>query len=85
MKVKLKNIRTQYTRERQKMKKKPPTGTGVADMYTCKWVHFKSLHFLDDFVAPRGTQTNMKVKHFTLNINVTKSCCFAKKQHHPWM
>lgn len=49
---KLKNIRTQYVRERQKATKRK-TGEGIDDVYVCKWPHYEYLKFLDDFVTPK--------------------------------
>ena len=69
---KIKNMRTQYTREREK-KRKSKTGQGADDVYEPKWIYFKSLQFLDDFVTARQGQSNLQV---------TKSCCFARAQNH---
>ena len=44
---KLRNIRTQYTREKQKTKK-TKSGDGADNIYESKWPHFKRLQFLDD-------------------------------------
>ena len=47
---KLRNLRTQYTREKQK-KRKPKSGDGVDDVTTePKWVHFNSLRAADLYI-----------------------------------
>ncbi|KAL5510413.1 hypothetical protein EMCRGX_G005952 [Ephydatia muelleri] len=53
---KLKTIRTQYTREKQKVKKRK-TGQGADEVHKCKWSFFEKLQFLDDFATPRKYQT----------------------------
>ena len=51
---KIKSVRTQYSRELQKFKKRP-TGTGTDDVYKSKWPHFEELQFLQDFITSRAT------------------------------
>ena len=58
--MKIKNIRTQYGREREKYKKRP-TGTRTDEVYQSKWPHFEKLQFLDDFISTRSTTSNLKV------------------------
>ena len=65
---KLKTIRTQYTREKQKVKKRK-TGEGADEVYKCKWSFYEKLHFLDDFATPRKGVSNMEVS-FSLNKTV---------------
>ena len=67
VKSKLKSIRAQYTRERLKTTKWK-TGTGTDDVYTSKWPHYKVLAFLNDFVVPKSTKSNLTVSlsHFLL-------------------
>ena len=69
---KIKNMRSQYNRERGK-KRKSKTGQGLEDVYEPKWIYFKSLQFLDDFVTARQSQSNLQV---------IKSCYFARAQSH---
>ena len=57
---KIKSIRTQYTRECQKFKKRS-TGTGTNEVHKPKWVHFDKLQFLDDFITSKSTISNLKV------------------------
>ena len=60
MQKKIKGIRVQYTRERQKTRK-CKTGDGAVDVYTSKWVHYKKLGFLDDFITSKQSTSNYKV------------------------
>jgi hypothetical protein len=55
---KWKNIRTIYSRERAKIKDK--SGDGVDDVYVPKWVFFKKLEFLRDFVSARTSISNLQ-------------------------
>ena len=64
---KLKNLRTQYTREKQKMKKRK-TGQGADEVYQCKWSYYAKLQFLDDFAMPQKGVSNMEV---SLSLNKT--------------
>ena len=56
---KIKSFRTQYTRERQKVKNRK-SGDGADDIYTSKWIHFPQLQFLDDFVTAKKTVSNYR-------------------------
>ena len=67
---KIRNMRTQYSRERQKFKKRP-TGTGTDDVYKPKWPHFDQLKFLDDFITPKKTISNLEVRILLCNHNYT--------------
>ena len=68
VKKKVANLRTTYSRERTKTRKRK-SGDGVADVYEPKWVHFKSLQFLDDFVVAKRTISNL-----TVSAHRTSSC-----------
>lgn len=52
-------LRTQYTRERQKKKKK--SGDGADDVYISKWMYFERLNFLDDYVSARNSRSSFEV------------------------
>ena len=59
--LKVKNIRTVYTRERKKTRKKK-TGQGLNEVYISKYPHFDQLQFfLDDFVTAKSSISNIKV------------------------
>ena len=64
---KIKSLRTQYTRERQKVKKRK-SGDGADAIYTSKWIHFQQLQFLDDFVAAKKTVSNYRKVQYTFYI-----------------
>ena len=71
----MKNLRTQYTRERQKTKK-TKSGTGADETYISKWPYLEALRFLDEFVAPKKSTSNLQVIHmystmFLIVINVS--------------
>ena len=57
MKAKIKSIRAQYTREKQKSSK-VKTGTGTDEVYVSKWPH---LEFLDDFIIAKKSISNLSV------------------------
>ena len=57
---KLRSIRAQYGRERQKTKKRK-SGDGADDVYHSKWVHFERLKFLDEHLNPKNSQSNLQV------------------------
>ena len=57
---KKKNLRTQYSRERQKTKKRK-TGEGADEVYMSKWPYFECLRFLADFVASKISKSNLQV------------------------
>ena len=62
---KLKSIRSQYNREKQKTKKRK-TGQGLDEVYVSKWAHFGRLKFLDEYLSPRSSQSNLpEVRQFT--------------------
>ena len=60
MKAKLKSLRTVFTRERKKTKKRK-TGQGVDEVYVSKFPHFERLQFLDDFVGAKNSISNIQV------------------------
>ena len=57
---KIKNLRTQYKRERQKTRK-TKTGTGTDDVYVSKWQYLDRLRFLEDHLTVKQTTSNLKV------------------------
>ena len=65
VKAKIKNIRTVYTREKTKTKKKK-TGQGLDEVYVSKYPHFDQLRFLDDFVTAKSSITNIKGARYSL-------------------
>ena len=60
MKAKIKSIRAQYTREKQKSSK-VKTGTGTDEVYVSKWPHLEQLKFLDDFIIAKKSISNLSV------------------------
>ena len=72
MQKQIKSIRTQYTRDKQKVGKRK-SGDGLDDVYVSKWPHFVKLKFLDDFITAKPSASNFKVKcntTYTQNTNV---------------
>ena len=61
---KIQSIRTQYSREREKTKKRK-SGDGTDDIYQSKWVHFERLIFLDVHLNPKTSQSNLQVCTYT--------------------
>ena len=57
---KLRSVRTQFSREFAKVKKRK-TGTGTVEVYISKWTHFEKLMFLKDFVIPKSSTSNLEV------------------------
>ena len=57
---KLKSIRAQYSREKKKTKNRK-TGTCVDNMYVSKWTFYKRLEFLDVYINPKASLSNLKV------------------------
>ena len=64
---KIKNIRTQYTCERQKAAVKK-SGSGLDDVYISKWPHFNKLRFLDEFVVAKKSTTNLQASKFCMGM-----------------
>ena len=60
MKAKIKSIRATYCREKKKQKVKK-SGQGLDDAPIKIWRFFESLRFLDDFIIPKSSQSNLKV------------------------
>ena len=61
---KIRSVRTQYGRERQKVSKQK-SGDGLDDVYVSKWLHFEKLKFLDDFITAKQSVSNFKVIMYT--------------------
>lgn len=57
---KIRNLRTQYTREKAKSKKRK-SGDGAEDTYISKWMYYRQFSFLDDFVTARSSRCNLQV------------------------
>ena len=57
---KWKSLRTQYTREKAKVKKRK-SGDGADDVYKSKWLHLSQMRFIDAFVTPKTSHSNLKV------------------------
>ncbi|XP_039282043.1 uncharacterized protein LOC120350892 [Nilaparvata lugens] len=53
---KIRNLQSQFAREKKKESKSRKTGTGADDAYTSKWFAYKALMFLADKNKPRNTQ-----------------------------
>eukprot|EP00731_Ephydatia_muelleri_P014914 Em0008g634a len=69
VKAKIKSIRAQYTREKQKSSK-VKTGTGTDEVYVLKWPHLEQLKFLDDFIITKKSISN-------LSVNLSSGCCLV--------
>lgn len=54
---KFSNLRTQFTREKRKIKQK--SGAGADDIYQPRWVHFKRLLFLNNGSVSHPSISNM--------------------------
>ena len=70
---KLRNICTQYTREKQKTKK-TKSGDGADDIYESKWPHFKCLQFLDEFVTAKNSRSNLRKVRTCMSILCIHNC-----------
>ncbi len=57
---KWRSLRTQYSRERAKMKKRK-SGDGLDDVYETTWQYYNQLLFVDDYVSPKESHSNLKV------------------------
>ena len=44
-------------------KKKQKSGKGADDVTEPKWVYFKRLQFLDDFITAKNSRSNLQVLH----------------------
>ena len=69
VKAKIKSVRAQYTREKQKSTKMK-TGTGVDEAYVSKWPHLEQLKFLDDFIVAKKSISNLTMVSTGLTISV---------------
>ena len=56
---------TVYKRKKKDEKK---TGTGVDDVYVTRWLHYKQIEFLEDYVTPKTTQNTQNDIIHTDNI-----------------
>ena len=64
VKKKIQSIRTQYSREKQKTRKRK-SGDGTDDIYQSEWVHSERLKFLDVHLHPKSSQSNLQVRMYT--------------------
>ena len=81
---KIKGIRVQYTRERQKTRKRK-SGDGADDMYTSKWVHFHRLRFLDDFITAKQSVSNYRKVQYIHSYNVVGLFHSNTNKHYTYM
>ena len=58
VKAKIKSLKTTYSREKKK-KKKRPTCTGTDHVPKSTWKYFEGLRFLDEFVLPKPSISNL--------------------------
>ena len=59
VKAKVKSLRATYSRENKKKKKKK-TGTGTDKVDLSTWKFFESLQFLNDFIIPKTSLSNLQ-------------------------
>lgn len=64
---KIKSLRSQYTREKQKERRNRDASGGHTS-YVSKWMHYEKLNFLEEFVVPRLGSARLKVGTFVLYI-----------------
>lgn len=57
---KIKSLRSQYTREKQKERRNRELPIGDT-VFLSKWMHYEKLNFLEDFVVPRQHGSGIKV------------------------
>lgn len=57
---KIKSLRSQYTREKQKERHIHETGEGD---FISKWMHYEKLNFLEGFIVPRQNASSLKVRY----------------------
>lgn len=60
---KWRSLRAQFNREKQN-KRKRKSGDGADDLYQIKWAHFEHLKFIDDYVTPKNSQSNLQVNNY---------------------
>lgn len=71
---KIKSLRSQYTREKQKERRNRELPVGeLENTFVSKWMHYEKLNFLEDFVVPRQHTAGLKVSawccsHMTIAI-----------------
>jgi hypothetical protein len=53
---KIKNLQSQFAREKKKEKESRKTGSGTDEAYTSRWFAYKSMMFLADKNTPKNTQ-----------------------------
>ena len=56
---KLSALRTYYGKEIGKERSSKTSGKGTKEVYVSKWPFFASLHFLQDYITPRKTSSNL--------------------------
>ena len=56
---KLSALRTYYGKEIGKERSSKISGKGTKEVYVSKWPFFASLHFLQDYITPRKTSSNL--------------------------
>ena len=49
--------------------KKRKTETGVDDVYVTRWLHYKQLEFLEDYVTLKTTQSNLEVSKIVIKLD----------------
>ena len=67
---KWKSLRTQYTREKAKVKKRK-SGDSVDDVYRSKWLHLSQMNFIDAYVTPKTSLSNLKVSKQCMHKSVS--------------
>lgn len=60
MSKKIKSLRSQYTREKQKERRNRELAIGEST-FVSKWMHYEKLNFLEEFVVPRQHTAGLKV------------------------
>ena len=68
---KIRNIRTIYSRESANKRDKK-SGDGADDVYKPKWIHFKNLKFLDEFVTQKSSRSNLQEIYYCKYNNIIK-------------
>ena len=58
---------TVYKRKKKDEKRK--TGTGVDDVCVTRWLHYKRLEFLQDYVTPKTMQSNLEVSKIIIKLD----------------
>ena len=55
----MKNLKTQFLKEKRKVDDSKCTGKGTKDLYVSNWKFYSSLHFLLPFTRPMPTDSNI--------------------------